>query len=211
MGLVLTLDAALDGCAAGLVLDGVVVAERAHDGVRGAAAQLPALAQQVLDATGATAASLAAIAVTVGPGSFTGVRAALALAHGIGVSAGVPVAGVTVGAAVRAALRTERLVWVAIDSKRGRVFLDDGDTVRTMSLDALPRPPGPILVAGNAAQAVAGWLSARGHDAQASVLARAGVAGIALAAVAAPGPAQPLYVDPPEARPNQPIRPAPGA
>ena len=67
----LTLDAALDGCLAGLVVDGVVVAVRSGPGGRGQAAMLPVLALDVL--AGTPAASLDRVAVTVGPGSFTGI------------------------------------------------------------------------------------------------------------------------------------------
>ena len=51
-----------------------------------------------------SAADLDLVAVTVGPGSFTGIRAALALAHGLALAAGVPVIGVTVGEALADAL-----------------------------------------------------------------------------------------------------------
>ncbi len=198
---VLTLDAALDGCSAGFVVDGVVVAEQRRAGGRGSAAVLPALAQAVMGG-----ALPDVVAVTVGPGSFTGVRAALALAHGIGLGAGAPVRGVTVGDAIRAAGDAARPVWVAVDSRRGRVFLDDGGGVVTVALDLLPSPPGPVAIAGDAAIAVASRLAARGFDVQLLAARRPGAAGIA----SAPGRAAlPLYVDAPEARPNAAARPAP--
>ena len=82
--------------------------------------------------------------MTVGPGSFTGIRAGLALAHGIALAAGVPVVGVTVGEALADSLPYlgERQLWVAIDSRRGRVFLERDDTVVATPLDALPTPDG---------------------------------------------------------------------
>ncbi len=209
-GPVLTLDGALAGCGAGLVQGGVVLAERRLAGDRGGAAALPAMATAVLQAARVTAQDLSGVVVTVGPGSFTGVRAALALGQGIAASAGLPVWGVTVGAAIRAALRTRaaggRMVWVVVDSRRGRVFLDDGDGVAAISLSALPAPAGPIAVAGDAAIAVAARLAARAHDVQLLSVWWPGAAGIA---AAARGLAVPLYVDPPEARPGPGSRPAP--
>ena len=217
---VLTLDAALGGCSAGLVVDGVVVAEMRQAGGRGSTAALPALAEAVLDG-----GLPDLIAVTVGPGSFTGVRAALALAQGIALGAGVPVLGVTVGEAIRAAWPGPRPVWVAVDSRRGRVFLDvgsgvladdgagvladDGATVLTAALNELPAPAGPVAVAGDAAIAVASRLAAKGFDIQLLAARFADAAGIAAGAMQAGRAALPLYVDPPEARPNAPIRPAP--
>ena len=106
------------------------------------------MAAAVLREAGLEAGGLAAVAVTVGPGSFTGVRAALALAHGIGLAAGVAVRGVTVGDAIRAVAGDG--VWVAVDSRRGRVFLDDGERVVSVGLDDLPGPHGAVVVAGDA-------------------------------------------------------------
>ena len=159
----------------------------------------------VLEQAGAPAAALSLVAVTVGPGSFTGLRAALALAHGIGLGAGVPMAGVTVGEALFDP-GEPRAQWAAIDTRRGRVFLECGGEVWPVALDDLPAPSGPLVVGGDAAAAVADRLRARGFDvALGPVLPMP--AGIAMAALrrAAAGlptrPAQPLYVDPPEARP----------
>lgn len=204
---VLTLDAALDGCSAAVVRDGSVLAMRRQAGGRGSAAALPLMARDVLAEAGMAAAELAGIAVTVGPGSFTGVRAALALAHGIGLGGGVPVWGVSVGDAVRAAGGAMgRPVWVAVDSRRGRVFLDGGGPVASVALDDLPLPEGPVAVAGDAAIAVMSRLAARGADVL--FLGTAGPTPLGIAA-APRGPALPLYVDAPEARPGPAGRPAP--
>lgn len=203
--IVLTLDAALLGCSAGVVRDGNVVAERRLDGARGHAAALPAMAAAVLTEASIATAALAMVAVTIGPGSFTGLRAALSLAHGIGAAAGVPVAGVTVGEALDNPA-DGRLHWTAVDTRRGRVFLDYGGEVRSVALDGLPTPDRPLTVGGDAGAAVVERLAGAGCDVRLGQ-ARPGPAGIAAAALrrAATGlalrPAQPLYVDLPEARP----------
>ena len=206
------MDAALGGCGAGVVRDGAVLAERRQVGMRGSAAALPALAEAVLREAGVQAVDLDAVAVTVGPGSFTGVRAALALAHGIGVAAGVPVLGVSVGAALRAGVagscEAGRVVWVAVDSRRGRVFLDDGVHVAGVGLDELPLPGRAVAVAGDAAVEVVSRLAALGADVLLLDVREVGAAGIALAAER-PMEARPMYVDGPEARPGAGMRPAP--
>src|SRR4051794_12513481 len=124
---ILTLDGALATCSAGVVRDGAVLAERV--GASGQGAALPAMARDVL-----RVGKVDMVAVTVGPGSFTGLRAALALAHGIGLAAGVPVVGVTVGEAMVRWAPPGREFWAATDSKRGRVFLERAGTVHNLPL-----------------------------------------------------------------------------
>src|SRR5579872_5553164 len=145
---VLALDAALARCAAAVVIDAHTVSVRQTDAARGHAALLPAMARAVLDEAGLSATSLDLIAVTVGPGSFTGIRAGLALAHGIALASGVPVVGVTVGEALADALPHlgERRLWSAIDNRRGRVFLERDGMIAAFSLDALPVADGKVAV-----------------------------------------------------------------
>lgn len=164
------------------------------------------MAQSVLLAAGVMPAQLTLVAVTVGPGSFTGIRAALSLAHGIALAANVPVVGVTVGEALTIP-DLGRTQWTAIDTHRGRVFLDRGTDITSQALDMLPYPPGPISLAGDAAIVVASRLAARGADVLLLPARLPSPAGVAAAArrraCAGTGSRhlQPLYVDPPEARP----------
>jgi tRNA threonylcarbamoyladenosine biosynthesis protein TsaB len=218
--LILGLDASLARCSAAVVADGIVLAEQCAEGGRGYATVLPEMARAVLTTAGVPATALDGVAVTVGPGSFTGLRAALALAHGIGSAVGRPVVGVTVAEALDAALVPDgRQVWVAIDSRRGRVFLErvtEGLKVEGFGLDALPSPAGPVAVAGDAAPEVAARLAAQGHDVlltDARLPLARHVAGVGARRVRGDIPlcaAQPLYVDAPEARlPAGGLRPAP--
>lgn len=215
---VLALDAALAGCSVGIVVEDALRAERRSDAARGQAELLPVMVGAVLAEAGIAAAALDLVAVTVGPGSFTGLRAALALAAGIGLAAAVPVVGVTVGEALAEALPHlgGRALWVAIDSRRDRVFLERDGGVIAVALDRLPPAGGRVAVAGDAAITVAARLAARGDDVMLTDARRPLPRHIALvgrgraSGALPPRPAQPLYVDPPEARlPAEGLRAAP--
>jgi len=215
---VLALDAALARCAAAIVIDQQVVAGRQLDTAQGHAALLPVMANEVLTEAKVVAGSLDLVAVTVGPGSFTGIRAGVALAHGIALAAGIPVVGVTVGEALADSLPylADRQLWVAIDSRRDRIFLERDGTVIATPVREVPMPGGKVALAGDAAPVVAAWLAARDAnvmltDARLPIARHITVAAERrfrgeLRAL----PAQPLYVDPPEARlPAGGLRPPP--
>ncbi len=217
---ILVLDAALACCSAAIVSDGRVVALREHMSDRGRAALLPGMAADLLAETSIQAGELDLVAVTVGPGSFTGIRAGLALAWGIGVAAGVPVVGVSVGEVLAEALPHlgNRELWSAIDSRRGRVFLErTGGRIGAYPLDALPVPDGPVAIAGNAAIDTAAWLAARDANVMLTDARFPQPRHIAIAASRRrtgelpPLAVQPLYVDPAEARLPAAPRPAPAA
>ena len=187
---------------AGLVEDGVMLGERR---VGDDLAALPASVQHLFTAHGR---SLHRVAVTVGPGSFTGLRASIALAHGIALAADVPVVGVTVGAALAA--EPGEPVWTAIDSKRGRIFLEHDGRIEVLALDALPIPSVPVALGGDAALAVGEVLASRGATIRLLDAAKPDPIGIARAAVSGHTlPALPVYVEPPAARPGPAGRPAP--
>ena len=206
---ILTLDAARAVASVGLWDDGVL-AVRHDPGGHGQAGRLPAMVAEML----ADVATLTAVAVTVGPGSFTGLRTAISLAHGIAMAAAIPLLPVTTADALAAALPHlgHRALWVALDSRRGKVFLDDGGGPVAYDLATLPAPSGAVAVAGDAAVQVAARWAVAGVDVMLSDARHPRPQDIARAALArVPGtlPPLPLYVDPPEARPATGLRPAP--
>ena len=215
---ILALDAALARCSAGVVVDEVLRAARVAEARQGHAALLPVLAQEALAEAGLTASELELIAVTVGPGSFTGIRAALSLAHGLALGAGIPVIGVTVGEALADSLPHlgGRQLWVAIDSRRGRIFLERDTEIASLALEDLPMPDQPVAVAGDAAAAVAARLAARDRNVMLTNARFPAPRHVAIAAAQrhlgrlAPREPQPLYVDAPEAKlPAGGLRPPP--
>jgi tRNA threonylcarbamoyladenosine biosynthesis protein TsaB len=209
----LVLDASLARSSAALFRDGALVAEAAQAGARGHPTALPPLAEQILAGT-----SPDAVAVVVGPGGFTGLRTAIALAEGIVLATAARLVGVTTGEALAAALpepmRATRATWAAIDSKRGRFLLErlppgawHAETPpEPMAERDIPAPPHPVALVGDAAPLAAARLLARGFDAMLtdSRLPGAAAAGlVALKRLAGEIPwrdATPLYVEPPAVR-----------
>ncbi len=119
---------------AAVVEDDRVLAEAAHDDPRGHAEHLFALIDDVLARAGRTRADLRLVACDLGPGSFTGVRIAVASAKGIAVGLGLPLAGVVSLEAMAAHARAEMavagrpdgerlLVAVAIDAKKEELYV----------------------------------------------------------------------------------------
>ena len=119
---VLAFDCAVSGLSVAVVRDDVCLARHREEGRGQAATLLPAIAA-VLREAGVDGRALALIAVTVGPGSFTGVRVGFAAARGLALALDVPLAGITTTSALLAAAeRDERLAVAAIDSHLGDWF-----------------------------------------------------------------------------------------
>lgn len=210
----LALDGSLARASAALMMEGSIRARLMQDGARLQPTVLPAMAEKLLQ----EADGLDAVAVVVGPGGFTGLRTAIALAEGIALGRGLPVIGVTTGEALAASLPAElragREVWAAVDTKRGRMVLErlapgawaaEAPPV-PLAEQELPRPGGPVAAVGDAAPLVAARLLARGADAvltDARLPDAAAVAQVALERLLGripPRDATPLYVEPPAVR-----------
>lgn len=141
--------------------DGSVLASEAAGGPQASAGLLPAI-QQMLAQAGLALGDLDAIVFGRGPGSFTGLRTACAVAQGLGFGAGVPVLALDTLLAVaeeaHASAGVSRVVAV-LDARMGEVYAAayerDGDGWRTATAPALLRPqdvqvPPGWAVAGNA-------------------------------------------------------------
>jgi len=237
--IVLAVDPAGPACAVAVWRDGAVPARRAEALSRGHAERLLPMVLATLDDAGLGFGAIDLYAVTVGPGSFTGLRVGLAAVGGMALAAGRPIVGVTTfaaaAAAVPAAERAGRTIVVAVDSRRGDLFVQafgpaggavahgDADgragALRALAGPAVVAPDGlaavlpagPLVLAGDAAAAARAALPA---DADVRVASNAGAVDPAVVAALAaadagraqPDPPPPLYLRAPDATPAPPGR-----
>jgi tRNA threonylcarbamoyladenosine biosynthesis protein TsaB len=170
MSRVLAFDCAVTGLAVAVLGNGVCLATRREQGRDQAARLLPAIAETLAEAR-IDRRSLALIAVTVGPGSFTGVRVGLAAARGLAMALDVPLAGIATTAVLLAqAGAGERLAVAAIDSQLGDWFcaLPTEAPFLSSTRELAGRLRGrPSLVVGPQAGRLVDELASLGIDAQA--------------------------------------------
>jgi tRNA threonylcarbamoyladenosine biosynthesis protein TsaB len=213
---VLAFDSGGAACTAAVLRDGAVAAQRLAPMERGHAEALMPMIDAVLQEAGIEVAALDLIAVTTGPGAFTGLRIGLAAARGLALASGVPALGITRFAAAAAAVPRERQAGkrlvIALDSKRRELYLQvlaegaaegDGALVPPEAVaDWLP--PGKLLLAGDAAASLARLIAAREGVEQAPGTGVVDAVDVARLAAAAwrpglrPPPPRPLYLRAPD-------------
>jgi tRNA threonylcarbamoyl adenosine modification protein YeaZ len=221
---ILAIDTALNACSACVLSsDGPEpLARETLELERGHAEALLPLVERVVSQTDGQFTRLGRVAVTIGPGSYTGLRVGIAAARAIGLAAGVPVVGVTTLSALIAAFvqsDKRRLLAAAIDARHGQVYFQlvapGGRTVIPPSLMGIREAvrlvgSGPVTVIGSGAPAVAAEALAVGVDALAppgpAAPEIAWVARLGLAADPEQALPKPLYLRGPDAKPQDQAR-----
>lgn len=228
----LVLDCAANACATAVLGEERALAALSEPMTRGHAERIAPMMAECLDLAGIVATELDAVAVTVGPGAFTGIRIGLAAARGFALAAGIPVLGVNSLEIAALSFRGRNRVLVALETKRADFYiqsfgLDGSATADPAALAAedlaaylaqAGETDGDWPVVGDGARrliaAVGGDLPGL-HIADTPASNSAEQAGrIALARVAEhglpdpddPGP-RPLYLRPPDVNPKPSVSP----
>jgi tRNA threonylcarbamoyladenosine biosynthesis protein TsaB len=165
---ILAFDCAGAQCAAAILSNGDILATRRVLAERGHAQLLVPMLVDLLDEAGLEFSDIDRFAVTTGPGSFTGIRVALATAHGLALGTGKPIVGITVFEAMAAASTGSSRLLVAIDSRRAELFVQLFDPAGVPLTEPAMLPPasvadwtGPeaLALTGNAAALIAPHLA----------------------------------------------------
>jgi tRNA threonylcarbamoyl adenosine modification protein YeaZ len=218
---ILAIDTALEACAAGVVeTPDRVLAQESAAMARGHAEALMPLLARVMDQASLRFHHLDRIGVTVGPGSFTGLRVGIAAARGIALASGKPAVGVSTLAAFASpylAAGEKQTVAAVVDARHDHVYFEmfgpGGRILITPRLipvqDAVRSASGAAVLVGSGVAVLAGaWPEGTPRPAietqaapQITAIARLGAAADAGRALP-----KPLYLRPPDARPQDAAR-----
>lgn len=203
----LIIDTALAACTA-VAADGVrVIVAETEAMTRGHQERLGGMVREAMASAEWSFDQLERIAVTTGPGSFTGLRVGLAFAQGLGLALDRPVAGLSTLAALARDAEADpgQTVWALIDARRGQVYgqafrghaaLDAPAALALEDAGARIAAAGPDVILVGSGAALVGGAGAR-------VIERAAPSPGALARLAADQPqgeARPLYLRAPDAK-----------
>ena len=226
-GPVLGLDTSTQIASLAVVARGRIAATVAHP-VSSHGASLPGVVDELLSNAGFTIRDLAAIAVGIGPGSFTGLRIGLSYAKGLAMASGCALTGVPgFDAMAMAAIDTTtsievgRLLVVVVDARKNEVYatlyrvVADGleklteDLVVTLEHLASRITEDVTFIGDSTAKDAAALVSKKGHRAAVFETGTLDMRGVSIAAIGAArftrgemdrvSSLEPLYIRTPEA------------
>ena len=201
-GPVLGLDTSTQIASLAVVARGRVVGRVAHP-VSSHGASLPSVVDELLSSTGFKIRDLSAIAVGIGPGSFTGLRIGLSYAKGLAMASGCALAGVpgfdamALAAIDAANIEVGGLLTVVVDARKNEVYaalyrvVADGleklteDLVITLEHLASLITEDVTFIGDSTAKDAAALVSTKGHRAAVFETGTLDMRGVSVAAIGA--------------------------
>lgn len=152
-----------------LLRDGILIGEKFVNTGKHHGASVHAAIGQILTAAGIGISEVDLLAVTVGPGSFTGLRIGVGTVKGLAFAGGIPVVGVSTLTALAANVSGQaRVICPMLDARKGEVYTafyqhGDGGVPERVSHERVVSPEvvltdvtGPTLFLGDGAVAYEG-------------------------------------------------------
>ncbi len=118
MSLILSIESGTEVCSVGIARDGEIIALRESVEGRDHARLVAKFADELLKEVGISASELSAVAVSKGPGSYTGLRIGVSFAKGLCYGSNIPLIGVS---------SLQSLAQIAIDQHLAGVFNIEDD------------------------------------------------------------------------------------
>jgi tRNA threonylcarbamoyladenosine biosynthesis protein TsaB len=213
--LILALDTSMAACSV-CVYDagpGRVLGSRHKFMDRGQAEALAPMVQETMALAGVAFKDLARIAVTTGPGTFTGVRIGLAMARGLGVALSIPITGINSLAAIACNETAGNLpIVVAVDARANEIYFASYDASRhelaapvIVALTEAHKlmPTHPVKMLGTAADLLLDKNDAQHVRSDAGDLPIAeNFVKLAASMPISSAPPEPLYLRPPDVKPQ---------
>lgn len=216
---ILALDTSFGAASAAIAADGRILASRLEPMERGHAERLVPIIDELMRGIGIAPAGLDLIAVANGPGTFTGLRVAVAAAEGLSLATGLPLAAASSLAVMAARLGESwpsHAIVAAADARRGQCYAQifEGHALRPLTdpmlaaaddvVRALPRGK-PLVAIGSAAEGIAAQAAELGLAIETGpLIVHPDAADLALMAPFLPrsASARPLYLRAPDAKPQ---------
>ncbi len=206
---ILAVDTALGACSVAIIENTRVLAHRHELMERGHAEAIAPMVDGAMRDAEAEFSSLDRLAVTTGPGTFTGQRVGLAFMRGLRIALHRPLIGITTLAAMAEAAKSETKLQRAIalhDARRDEVYVEIDGEPEVLPFDDAMRMLRNIE--GNAPIALAGTAAVRACDALSkrfvlSTIRQPDALWVARLATDASEPSdapRPLYLRPPDAK-----------
>lgn len=148
MTYILAIDTTLGACSAALLKDGKIIVDRQEIRNRGHVERLLPMLGEMCEDAAVDLKDINYIAVTIGPGTFAGVRIGLSAAKGMGLALNIPIIPITTLEALAFSYSRKNTNYsgrlaVAIDARRGEIYLqsfelDCGKTTALNDPQAVP-------------------------------------------------------------------------
>lgn len=124
--MLLAIDTASEQMSVALASATEILAEHSWRSANHHTAELAPMAARMLHSSGLTVADLAAVAVSIGPGSYTGLRIGVAFAKGLALAQALPLIGVpTLDIIAHAQPPSHRILLAVVRAGRGRIVVGE--------------------------------------------------------------------------------------